>query len=302
MEDTYEKPVWLVLLLVITSAGAGILIGTALGAGLASLVYQGDILQAMSNPNSETIRVPLLVIQAMTTLFGFLIAPYLVWNALRKKELHYFNIKVIQPTTVVVVFFIVITFIVADSAIIEWNQAIHFPDFLKSFEEWARAKEDQLAELTKLITNFQSPGEFVLAFIVVAIFAGVCEEFLFRGIIQTELFKGTKNIHLAIWVSAFLFSAIHAQFFGFVPRMLLGALFGYLYYWSGNLIVPMLAHFINNGFAISMIYLYQHKIVSTDIDSTESAPWPAVVATAFLSGLLLYYFKKKFQSINPSIA
>jgi hypothetical protein len=302
MEDTNEKPVWLVLLLVITSAGAGILIGTALGAGLASLFYQGDILQAMTNPDGDAIRIPMLIIQGMTTLCGFLLTPYLVWKTLRKNEFNYFNAKGIEPIIPVLVFFIVIFFIVADSAIIEWNQNIHFPDFLKSFEEWARAKEDQLAELTKLLTAFKTPGEFILAFIVVAVFAGICEEFLFRGIIQTELFKGTKNIHLAIWVSAFLFSAIHAQFFGFVPRMLLGALFGYLYYWSGNLIVPMMAHFINNGFAISMIYFYQLKIVSTDIDSTESAPWPAVIATAFLTGLLLYYFKKKSQTTNPSIA
>jgi membrane protease YdiL (CAAX protease family) len=84
--------------------------------------------------------------------------------------------------------------------------------------------------------------------------------------------------------------------------MLLGGLFGYLYFWSGNLMIPMLAHFINNGFAISMIYLYQLKIVSTDLDSTESAPWPAIIASSCLTGLLLYYFKKKSQTTNPSIA
>jgi hypothetical protein len=113
--------------------------------------------------------------------------------------------------------------------------------------------------------------------------------------------KGTKNIHVAIWISAFFFSAIHVQFFGFVPRMLLGALFGYLYYWSGNLWVPMFAHFVNNGFAVCMIYLYQKKIVDTNLDSPEAAPWPAVIVAAGIVATALWYFKTKFQSSNPSL-
>jgi membrane protease YdiL (CAAX protease family) len=301
MEVNEEKPVWLVLLLVIASACVGVLMGSAIGAGVAALIYEGsgNFSQAMLNPTDESLRIPLLIVQGITTVFGFLIVPYLVWNALRKKGISYFVGAGFSAASLLLVFVIVIAFAVADSAIIEWNQNIHFPEFLKSFEEWARAKEDQLAELTKMITNFQSPLEFTIALVVVAIFAGICEEFLFRGIIQTELFRGTKNIHVAIWVSAFLFSAIHAQFFGFVPRMLLGGLFGYLYYWSGNLIVPMFAHFVNNGFALTAMYLYQQKVVTTNLDTPESAPWPAVIISVGVVAIILFYFKKKFQSSNP---
>jgi membrane protease YdiL (CAAX protease family) len=254
----------------------------------------------MTNPTDDRLRVPLLVVQGITTLCGFLIAPYFMWTTIRKKDIASFNTSNLKPIALLLVFCIVIAFAVADSAIIEWNENIQFPDFLSSFEKWARAKEDQLAELTKMLTQFQSFSEFALAFLVVAIFAGICEEFLFRGIIQTELLKGTKNIHAAIWISAFFFSAIHVQFFGFVPRMLLGALFGYLYYWSGNLWVPMFAHFVNNGFAVCMIYLYQKKIVDTNLESPEAAPWPAVIAAAGIVVAALWYFKTKFQS-NPSL-
>lgn len=303
MDDTQEKPVWLVLLLVIIGACVGVLIGSAIGAGVASLIYagSGNFAQAMINPTDENLRIPLLIVQGITTVFGFLIVPYLVWDALRKKGISYFIGASFPFASLLLIFVIVIAFAVADSAIIEWNQNIRFPEFFKSFEEWARAKEDQLAGLTKMITNFQSPLEFVIALVVVAIFAAVCEEFLFRGVIQTELFRGTKNIHVAIWVSAFLFSAIHAQFFGFVPRLLLGALFGYLYYWSGNLVIPMFAHFVNNGFALTAIYLYQRKVVTTNLDSPESAPWPAVIISAGVVGVILFYYKRKFQSTNPSV-
>lgn len=300
--ETTEKPVWFVLLLVIVGGFAGLLMGQAIGLGLASLIYPGDILAAMLNPVDEGLRVPLLIVQATTSLGGFLIAPYFIWKALRKKGVAFFQLNMLSAGIIFLVFAIVISFVVVDSIIIEWNQNIHFPDFLKSFEEWARAKEEQLADITKMLTNFSSPTEFAIAFLVVAIFAGVCEEFFFRGIIQTEFLKGTNNIHVAIWGSAFLFSAIHAQFFGFVPRMLLGGLFGYLYFWSGNLLVPMVAHIFNNGFSLVMIYLYQLKIINTDFDSPEAAPMSLIIPSLAIAIALLYFFKKKFSPSNTSIS
>lgn len=300
MEAT-EKPVWLVLLLVSIGALAGLLMGTAIGTGLATLVYtgDGDLLQAMANPSNDQLRVPLLIVQGATSLCGFLLVPYLIWKALTKKTIGFFQSAKLNPNSILLSFLIVVAFAIADSAIIEWNQNISFPAFLKSFEEWARAKENQLADLTKMLTNFKSVEEFILAFVVVAIIAGISEEFLFRGIIQHELLRGTKNIHVAIWVSAIIFSAIHAQFFGFVPRVLLGALFGYLYYWSGNLLVPIFAHLFNNGFSLTLIYLFQLKIITTDIDKPEAAPWAAVVACLFFTAVLLYFFKKRFFTSTP---
>ncbi len=308
MEVNQEKPVWLVLVLVGVGALLGLLMGSTIGAGLASMLYTGesDLLQGILDYSDNKLRVPLLVMQGVTSLGGFLIAPYFVWKALTKNNLSYFNIQPLQPLSLLVAAGLVISFAVADSAIIEWNQNITLPDFLKEIdflrgiEEWARNQENDLAEVTKMLTNFQSFGEFALAFLVVGVLAGICEEFLFRGIVQRELWRGSGNIHLAIWVSALIFSAIHVQFFGFVPRVLLGALFGYLYYWSGNLIVPITAHLFNNGFSLVMIYLFQQKLINTDIEKTEAAPWPAVIVCAMISIGLLYYFKKRFSTSTPS--
>jgi uncharacterized protein len=305
MIDENEKPAWLVLLLVSISALAGLLMGTAIGTALATLFYtgDGDLLQAMANPSNDQLRIPLLIVQGVTSLCGFLIAPYFVWKALTKKTIGFFQSAKLNPNSILLSLLIVVAFAIADSAIIEWNQNISFPSFLKSFEEWARAKENELADLTKMLTNFKTVEEFALAFLVVAVFAGISEEFLFRGVIQHELLRGTKNIHVAIWISAIVFSAIHAQFFGFVPRVLLGALFGYLYYWSGNLLVPIFAHLFNNGFSLTMIYLFQLKIITTDIDKPEVAPWPVVVACFLFTAMLLYFFKKRFftsTTLQPS--
>jgi len=118
---------------------------------------------------------------------------------------------------------------------------------------------------------------------------------VFRGMLQPQLLRATKNIHVAIWTTAILFSAFHLQFFGFVPRMLLGALFGYLYYWSGNLLMPMFAHFVNNGFSVLMLYLNQKSVIDMDMESTEAAPWPAVIIFTLIAGAMLYYYKKFFD-------
>ncbi|MBS1505789.1 MAG: CPBP family intramembrane metalloprotease [Bacteroidetes bacterium] len=297
MEGYQEKPVWFVLLSVVLSAGVGMVVGSGVGALLGSMIYQGDhnFFQAIQNSSGENLSTPLLVMQGVVSLFSFLLFPFLTLRIFRNGQSNYFIKKPFFLFSIPMVLGLVLMFTIADSVVIEWNQNIKFPEFLKAFEDWARLKEDELAALTKMFTDFHSPVEFITAIIVVGVLAGICEEFLFRGIIQNEFYRGTKNIHVAIWASAFLFSAIHVQFFGFVPRMLLGALFGYLYYWSGNIAVPMFAHFTNNSFSVVMIYLRQLGVIDIDIDSPDAAPWPAAIFSALLGAALLYYFKLFFD-------
>ncbi len=133
--------------------------------------------------------------------------------------------------------------------------------------------------------------------LVIALIPAIGEELVFRGLIQPKVHKLFGNIHAAVWITGFLFSFIHFQFYGLVPRMLLGVLFGYLYAWSGNLWYPVLGHFINNGFTLVMFYLHQQKTVNIDIDDTASVPWATSLAFMAVSGFLLYslkmYFAKK---------
>jgi uncharacterized protein len=134
--------------------------------------------------------------------------------------------------------------------------------------------------------------------IVIGVLPAIGEEIVFRGIIQNQLFRATHNKHVAIWIAAILFSAIHFQFFGFVPRMLLGALFGYLYYWSGNLWMSVIAHFANNGFSVLAMYFYQKGAIGFDVEDTESVPAHFVIFSALLTAGLLFYFYKYYQNRN----
>ena len=160
-----------------------------------------------------------------------------------------------------------------------------------------RNAEDKTAQLTKIMTDFGSVGDLMIGLIVIALLPAIGEELVFRGMFQNEFFRGTGNIHLAIWASALIFSAIHFQFYGFIPRVLLGALFGYLYYWSGTLLVPMFAHFFNNAFGVVMIYLHRHEITDLNVEDNTAAPVQYVILNLVLTVGLLYYLWKHYQDV-----
>ena len=130
------------------------------------------------------------------------------------------------------------------------NQQMELPSFMEGIEHWMRTREDEAERLTLLLLSEKGIGALLANLLVVALTAGITEEFLFRGAFQRILERWTSNPHWVIWIAACLFSAFHMQFYGFLPRMLLGAYFGYLLYWSRNIWIPVFAHFTNNAFAV----------------------------------------------------
>jgi membrane protease YdiL (CAAX protease family) len=135
---------------------------------------------------------------------------------------------------------------------------------------------------------------------VIAVLPGIGEELLFRGFLQNLLKRIFKNDHVAIWVAAVLFSAIHFQFYGFIPRMLLGALFGYIYVWSGNLLYPIIAHFVNNCVSLVALYVYQKGLTDIDVESTEALPTMYVIIFSALFVVTLIYFKNYLAKTNAN--
>lgn len=300
-----QRPAWIsVILIFIVSMLGFVVIGPIIGFILSMPFIEGGLLSfqsKLSNPTAyPELKIPFFIMQGSATFFGLILIPALYIKGFEKKNpFILFQNKTVYAQSVFATILVVVLFMIPNSFFIEWNSNLSMPDFLKGFESWAREKEDIAAELTTYLTQFDTFGHFVLAFFVIAVLPGIGEELVFRGMLQPELQRATGNIHAAIWISAILFSAIHLQFFGFVPRMLLGVMFGYLYYWSGNIIIPMLAHFVNNGFSILMVYLYQLEIISIDLESGKSAS-PLIVAlfTIITFGLLLYL--KKFHRENNS--
>ena len=188
------------------------------------------------------------------------------------------------------------------SVLIAWNAGAHFPAALHDFEVWARASEDRAAVLTKFLTKFNSGARFAVGVLVVALVPAVAEELVFRGVIQKNLVRWFSP-HVGVWLGAALFSAIHFQFFGFVPRFVLGLVLGYLYLWSGNILVSMAAHFTQNAVQLLILYLTQRGQFGWgfDPDSNDALPWTLVIPSALLTAGLLYLLHQRMTAPAPPI-
>lgn len=292
-----NKRPWTSFFVLLLFVFIGMFIGQLIGllvllpwVGIQDLLDPGFLANIMTDP---AYKQAVLIMNGCVAACAFIIAPLAYLYLYEKKSITiFFNNNKIISIPLLLTIFIVVAFMSVNSIFIEWNANVDFPDFMHGFEVWAKKMEQQAQELTILMTRFDHLGDFILAMVVMGLIPSIGEELLFRGLIQNQLGVITKNIHVAIWLAAFLFSVFHFQFYGFVPRMFLGVLFGYLYYWSGNLYVAILAHFVNNGLTLILLYLYQQEIVDFDIETSTAVPMANVLFSFVLGIALMFYFKK----------
>ena len=178
------------------------------------------------------------------------------------------------------------------SMLADWNNGIELPSFLASVEEMMRQMEEQAKVLTERFLQTSSVGMMFANLFVMALLPAICEEMMFRGWLQRVLGKSV-NYHTAIWVSAFVFSAIHFQFYGFIPRMLIGAALGYLYHYTGSLWASILAHFVNNAAAVVIAFLSYNGYTNIDFDLIGTGgTWYLSVASLAVCLALMFRLKR----------
>jgi len=193
---------------------------------------------------------------------------------------------------------LVLLMMICSMPLLEWvgrlNQEMSLPPFLKEMELWMKAAEDRAAETTAALLKMNTVGAFLVNMLMIGMLPAIAEELMFRGALQRTMTRILINPHVSIWFSAFIFSAIHVQFYGFVPRLLLGATFGYLYFWSGSIWYAMFAHFINNGYAVCVAwYMQKNNIPLSQADQTLSIAWYGYLVSSMLTVLLFVYFKRQ---------
>jgi len=191
------------------------------------------------------------------------------------------------------------------SLVSEWNSNLHLPDSMQNLENAIRSTEESIGRLTTAFLKTNSFIGFLYNLLLIAVIPAIGEEWLFRGVIQKELKRWFKNAHVAIWLTGILFSLIHFQFYGFFPRIILGVLLGYLFVYSGNLWVPIAAHFLNNAMSVGAVYFFGTDITDTSQSITENQLLNislAIFSTGFmLIGLRLLIKKKseRFARFKP---
>jgi len=226
--------------------------------------------------------------------FGLFIVPSIIlgWSFHGNFIKYLYLDKTIIFSSVFIVIVLMISALPLINFMGELNAQMELPRWMEVVERWMKATEENAAKLTKAFLDVKTPAGLFFNLFLIAVLPALGEEFLFRGIIQRIFTKITRNIHWGILISAVLFSALHMQFYGFVPRMLLGVMFGYLLIWSGSLWIPIIAHFINNGVVVVvMYYINQNKLnpAIEEIGSTADSYYFAAISLVFVVVLLIVF-------------
>ncbi len=297
-----DRPASISLLRILAMVLFGyVVMGNVVAMLVVGFLYEGNLIEAITKPlDHPEIRNILLVAQGLAGLVGLILIPWYYLRSFEGRSPAVLFGKMPSLIWVGILAIAVVAFAIAISPVTQWNAEVHFPSWTGAFGEYLTNIEKQTEILVKLFTSNLTPATFALTFVVVSILPGIGEELVFRGMIQTELQRAVGNPHLGIWLAAVFFSAFHMQFFGFFTRMLIGALLGYLYFWSGNLWVPIVAHMLNNGLQLLGIYLYQLKVHSIDPESTESAPLVTLAISLVVTTGIVYYCKNNLTHQSPT--
>jgi len=257
-----------------------------------------DIPVILSNiENPENINF-LKYLQTLQSIGLFIIPAFIIAFLFSNKSLSYLQFKSnISVTSFLLVIFIMFCSIPLINFFAKLNADMHLPEFLKSIEVWMREKENSAQQLTEAFLKMDSLQSLIFNIFMIGVLPAIGEELIFRGVFQRLFAEWTKNIHWGILIAAILFSGMHMQFYGFIPRMLLGVLFGYLFYWSGSIWFPIAGHFINNTAAVVFYYLYTDQVTEKidSIGASKETYFFLISGAVILTFLLWYFYKTEKQ-------
>jgi len=246
----------------------------------------------LSGPHASA---ALWVLQFFSTTLPILITPIVFSYRFVRDPNDYIKNHFHFPWTLMAIVFLTMT---VANPMIEYlsniNGKIDLPRWMTDDEQSIK----KMSDLMMAMPNFSS---MLYNLLFIGLLTAVVEEILFRGCFQTVLFNWTKNIHAAIWITAILFSAFHMEFSGFLPRLLLGLLFGYFTAWSGSIWPAIWGHFVNNGTIVVLTYLAQNKMINLNVDEPQMFNNAGYIISFVITLLLLLYYRYisvKWQTVH----
>lgn len=266
-----------------------VVLGAGAAAGVGNLFFNLPLseLQTIIADPQEKHAAALLWMNNTTQLFSFLLPAALFYFLMGSKMIHPYLIR-----SGGMMFLLAPVLILFANGIIDLSAK--FNKWLIPVGSWLEQQvkpSEQLAEkLSGIFLNEQSGVSLFVLILSMAIVPAISEELVFRGILQPLFSRMTKNVHVGIWIAAFVFSVIHMQFYGFLPRLILGAVLGYLVIWSGSLWTAIFAHFVNNALAVVMYKTYGS--LETPEDSAMSQWYGYIVSGVVFFGLIFWFMKK----------
>lgn len=292
-----EKPYWIQLIVLALFMLGGMLVFSSLGTLIVMLLYHTPNMLEASDPVTA-IRIT----QALTTIGAFLV-PALLFAYCQNRQWFDYNAATRRPnqTMVNMVLILSVTLLPVVGVLSAFNQSIMPQE--GSVAEFMRDMEEAANHILELVTSQRSSWDLISNILVFAVLAGICEEFFFQGSLQPLLMNWTKNPHVGILLTALIFSALHFQFYGFIPRFLLGVYLGYLFYWSRSLWLPILAHVLHNALSIMVDYTLQGRGIDTDnMQYTDvHGSLPTAAACALISAMAIVYIWRIYRDETEDV-
>lgn len=266
-----------------------------IAAGLVIALYGMKTLMAIAEMNASTPHLisALWILQLVGTTFPIIAAPVFFAKIVVNDSDDY-----IKPgfrfhwALLLMVFIIMFMSNPTIELLSNINQQMKLPHYLKGLEDWMKDSENSAQKITEAMLQMKTVWDMVMDVLLIGLVTAIVEEFMFRGVIQTIFVRWTKNVHVAVWITAILFSAFHMEFYGFLPRLLLGVLFGYFVAWSGSIWPAVWAHFLNNATDVVVTYLYQHKVISENPDDQHLFNYISYAFSAALLVVLMLIYRK----------
>jgi len=265
------------------------------------IASKGDmsVISGITSDYSNPSGIFLMKIMQLITHIGMFIIPAIVFALFINKNFSTYlkiNKKPFFRTIIlcILIFGSVLPFL---GFLIQINEMIVFPSFLKGIEAWMKHSEEQALKITEALLNVSTYRSYAFNIFLIAVIPAIGEEFIFRGCLQRLLSEWIKKSHLAVFITAFIFSAIHLQFYGFMPRLFLGLVLGYAFLWSGNLWYPIVLHFINNAFTVTAYFIKNKINISVEtLEKSVSNNYLAVIISVVIFAILFYLFKNSLKN------
>ena len=286
-----ERPYWIQLIVLALFMLGGMLISSALGELVILLLYHTPQMLEASDPVTA-IRIS----QSLVTIGTFLV-PALLFAYCYNRQWFDYNAANRSPkqSMINIVLILSVPLLPVVGALSAFNQ--HIMPQEGGVAEFMRDLEEAANHILELVTSQRSSWDLVANMLVFAVLAGVCEEFFFQGALQPLMMNWTKNPHIGILLTALIFSALHFQFYGIIPRFLLGVYLGYLFYWSRSLWLPILAHVLHNALSLMVDFTLQGRGIDTDnLQFTDvRGSLPTAAACALISAMAIVYLWRIYR-------
>ena len=268
----------------------GLILGTVIG-----FAY---VFITKSNPQDLN---ALRFMQISSQLFTFVFPPIAYAFLVKEKPVNALGLKSSKILWFLIGTAMIFAIMPLNSIFAEWNANLTLPDSMSRIEHLMKQMQESATAMIEKFVSVDTIGGLILNLFMIAGLAAIGEELLFRSIIQTSLIKICKNAHVGILIASAIFSFIHLEFYGFVPRLILGMLLGYMFYFSGSIWVPMLMHFLNNGTVVLIYFLNNKGITNIDVDTFGQTSIPILIVSIVVM-IALFLFSIKYSYKERTIA